>query len=345
MGSEGAMAAKARAMFGERLNADAYETLIQKKNIGDIVIFLKNHPLYRETLEGVNEKAVHRGQIEVLLRLNVYLRLRKLLRYGDEKDAEFMIAAAMSTELQMILTCVRTLMNPDSDEREQLIAEMPMYVLDHMSFDISKLGLIQNYEELVELLKNTRYSTVIQHHRTSEISEIDYVSLAHDLREVYFHSLEEMAQHTCRGEERQELMRMINMRAELENISVIYRLKKYFSLPAVRISRAVTMRSCLFSQKEIRHLIEDCSADEVLQAMERKYHRYIKKKNFTYIENYTENIVYNMYYSVIETNMDAHLILLSYMQLAMIEIRNVINVIEGVRYHVSNDKIRAMLVY
>lgn len=345
MGSEGAMAAKARAMFGERLNADAYESLIQKKDIGDIVVFLKNHPLYRETLDGVNEKAVHRGQIEVLLRLNVYLRLRKLLRYGDDKDAEFMIAATMSTELQMILTCVRTLMNPESDEREQLIAEMPMYVSDHMSFDISRLAGIHAYDELAELLHGTRYYAVIQRHRATAISEIDYVGLAHDLREVYFHSLEDMAKHTCRGEELQELMRMINMRAELENISVIYRLKKYFSLPSVQIARAVTPRSCLFSRKELDRLIEECSADEVLQAMQKKYHRYIRKTNFAYIENYTENIVYNMYYSVIETSMDAHLILLSYLQLAMIEIRNVINIIEGVRYHVSNDRIRAMLIY
>lgn len=345
MGSEGAMATKARAMFGERLKADEYEALIQKKSIADIVTYLKNHPLYKETLEGINEKAVHRGQIEVLLRLNVYLRLKKLLRYGDERDMEFMVAAAMSTELQMILTCVRTLMNPDSDEREQLIAEMPMYVADHMSFDISELAHVETYDQLLELLKGTKYYDMALRHRTNTVSEIDYVGLAHDLHEVYYHCLEAMTDHTCRGEEKEQLLRMINMRAELDNVAVIYRLKKYFNLSPVEISKSVNSRTCLFSAKEIQRLIDECSADEVLSAIERKYHRYSRNAKFLYIENYTQRIGYNMYYTTIETSMDAHLILLAYLQLAMVEIRNVVNIIEGVRYHVSNDKIRAMMIY
>ena len=84
MNNDGAMVAKARAMFGERLGAGDYEALLQKKNIADIVAFLKTDKLFEHTLEGVNEKAVHRGQLEVLLRLNVYDRLRKLLRYGSK---------------------------------------------------------------------------------------------------------------------------------------------------------------------------------------------------------------------------------------------------------------------
>lgn len=345
MGSEGAMTAKARAMFGERLKADAYEALIQKKSIADIVAYLKNHPLYKETLEGINEKAVHRGQIEVLLRVNVYLRLKKLLRYGDERDMEFMVAAAMNTELQMVLTCVRTLMNPDSDEREQLIAEMPMYVADHMSFDIAQLAHVETYDQLLELLKGTKYYDMVLRHRTNTVSEIDYVALAHDLHEVYFHTLEEMTEHTCKGEEKEQLSRMINMRAELENVAVIYRLKKYFHLSPVEIYKSVNSRTCLFSSREIQRLIDECDADEVLSAIERKYHRYIRDAKFLYIENFIERIGYNMYYTTIETSMDAHLVLLAYLQLAMVEVRNVINIIEGVRYHVANDKIRAMMIY
>lgn len=345
MSSEGALAAKARAMFGERLGADEYESLMQKKSVGDIAAVLKNNRLYHATLEGINEKAIHRGQLEVLLRMNLYHRLKKLIRYGSEKDEEFMVAATMNTELSMILTCVRTLMNPDSDEREQLIQELPLYAASHMSFDISKLAVIQSYDELLTLLKGTKYFEMALRHRTASMSEMDYVALAHDLREVYFHSLEDMAEHTCKGEEKASLLHMINLRAELENIAVIYRLKKYFSLSPLEIEAEVTPRYCLFNAREIERLIQDGSADDVLQAMERKYKRYIRDKKFIYIENYTENIEYRMYYSILQTSMDAHLILLSYLQLSMIEIRNVINIIEGVRYNVPKDKIRVMLVY
>ena len=345
MNNDGAMVAKARAMFGERLGAGDYEALLQKKNIADIVAFLKTDKLFEHTLEGVNEKAVHRGQLEVLLRLNVYDRLRKLLRYGSKEDGQFLIAAGMNTEIEMILMCIRTLINPDSDEKEQLIASMPMYIVQYLSFDISKLVDVYSYEELLDLLKETKYYKILLQYRNSELQELDMVSLEHDMRDAYYANLISMASSSAKGEEKKLLVDMITKRIELENVTLIYRLKKYFKLPGDKIAKQLTSAHSLFSARELQKMIDASSPEEVLEMLKKKYHRYVKEENFTYIERYTERIAYNMYYTTIETSAEPYLVLLSYLQLSLAEIRNLINILEGARYGVSKDRVRALLVY
>ena len=51
MSSELAMSTKARAMFGSRLQANEYETLIQKKSVPEVASYLKNETYFSKTLK------------------------------------------------------------------------------------------------------------------------------------------------------------------------------------------------------------------------------------------------------------------------------------------------------
>lgn len=345
MSSNMAMAAKARAMFGARLGKDEYEQLLQKKSLDEVVTYLKSSTLYRSALEGANEKAIHRGQLEVLLRQSLFDRIERLLRYGSKDDAKFLFAAAMNTEIDLILACVRSLMNPSSTERSQMIAGMPIYVSEYLSFNMASLARVQTWDELVDLLKPTRYKNTIERYKKNALSEINYVSLEHELRDQYYDDVLQMANENVTGKDQNELIRMIKMHAELNNIAMIYRMKKYFQSAPEDIHLRLSPHTCLFSEKEIETLIDQADSDEIIAALEQKYHHYIRNNDFSYIENYVERIVYNINYSMIETKTEAHLVMMSYMGLSQAEIKNVINICEGIRYHISSDRIRALLVY
>lgn len=345
MSSDVAMAAKARAMFGERLGTDEYELLLQKKSLEEVVVYLKSCALYRSALEGANEKAIHRGQLEVLLRQSLFDRIERLLRYGSKDNAKFLFAAAMSTEIDLILSCVRSLMNPSSIERSQMIAGMPMYISEYLSFDMAALAGVQTWDELVDLLKQTRYRETIERYRKNDLSEINYVSLEHELRDQYYDDVLQSAHENVAGKEKNALIRMIKMHAELENIVMIYRMKKYFQAVPQDIHLRLSPHTCLFSEKEIQDLIDQAGPDEILAALQKKYHHYIRNNDFSYIENYVERIIYNINYTTIETNTEANMVMMSYMGLSQAEIKNVINICEGIRYRVSSDRIRTLLVY
>ncbi len=345
MSSREAMAAKARAMFGERLGADAYEALLQKKERSEIIRYLKTQPLYAEAFQGVNEQALHRGQLEVLLRMSVYGRLRKLLRYGSREDGRFLIGAGLNTELEMILMTVRSLFHPDPESRAEMITELPLYMDEYTSFELSGLAEVNTYAGLQELLKNTPYAPVLQRHQRAHLEEIDESSLEYDLRMAYYRRLLALVQRDTGGEAGRELRRLVQMRAELNNITYLYRLKKYFHADADTIRRSLIPLWCLFSQAEVEKLIRSGSEEDVLAALQKTYHAYLPRARFTYIENYVERMLYHICRQYLETSVHPALILMSYLDLSSIEIHNLINIVEGARYQVANDRIRPLLVY
>ncbi len=102
---------------------------------------------------------------------------------------------------------------------------------------------------------------------------------------------------------------------------------------------------CFFSKKELEDMIDHCDANEVLERVAKKYHRYTHDLRFTSIEQYMQMIQFNMNHHVIEYYQDASVVLLSYLLLGQTEIQNLINIIEGIRYQIAPDRIRALLVY
>ena len=92
-------------------------------------------------------------------------------------------------------------------------------------------------------------------------------------------------------------------------------------------------------------MIQNCDAQDVLDRVAKRYHRYTRDLRFTSIEQYMQMIQFNMNHHVMEYYHDASLVLLSYLLLGETEIQNLINIIEGIRYQIAPDRIRALLVY
>ena len=76
-------------MYGDFLKAEDYERMIKFTSISDIVSYLKKHPFYESILKDINEKAVHRGQLELLIRKNNFDRILKLIHSVYTKDKSY----------------------------------------------------------------------------------------------------------------------------------------------------------------------------------------------------------------------------------------------------------------
>lgn len=343
--SDGAIAAKARAMFGSRLSEEDYMKLLQKKSVRELAYTLKHDTYFSETLTGINEKAVHREALENLLKMDVFTRLKKLLLYTDDDQAGFIYAAVMNAEEQLILMCIRAFTEDDEESRVNMIQRMPIYIEKYLSFPIQKLSEVNDFHDLLDLLKGTRYEAIIRRYQNTDFKEVDYIGLEHALRVSYYDVILELISHISAGSAAEEMKKDTLTRVELDNISIIYRLKKYFSGRPEDIRKLMTPRYAVFSAREIDHLIDDCSADQVIEELQKKYARYISNIRFTSIEHYTQVIRFRMNHHFMEYYTEPSLVLLSYLMLSEMEIDNVINIIEGVRYHISPDRIKSLLVY
>ena len=128
-------------MLAEHLKPVDYATMLQRKTVGDIAVFLQGQPLYKESLEGINPKAIHRGQLEVLLRTGVFNRFAKLIRYADDNAKHFGHIAVMETEIELILMKLHSLSDQDNEMlRQNMISKLPLYIGSYTSFPLEELA-------------------------------------------------------------------------------------------------------------------------------------------------------------------------------------------------------------
>lgn len=345
MSSDLALTVKARAMFGKRLKDDDYYQLMQKRDIGEIAAHLKNETMFAEVLSGINERAIHRQHLESLLRKDIYIRLQKLMRYSGESDMSFISTFSMKSEITMILNCVRYIMNPDENIRDDMIASMPLFSAKYFSFDVRHLVEINDYGELIQFLSETPYRSILARYRHEKIEEMDYLSLEHDMELLIFEKIFEAIGVYGKSEDGEKMRQIICQRAELMNLSIIYRLKKDFSTTSEKIEELLLPYQMHFSKKQLHEMIETNTSQEVLEAIRKKYRGYAKDITFTSIEHFIQQISYNMYHTFIEYETEPTLVLMSYLYLSDMEINNIITIIEGVRYKVSPDRIAGLLIY
>ncbi len=69
--SSNALCAKAKAMYGGRLNKNVYLDLTRKQTIGEVVSYLKSQTSYADALKDINIRHVHRGQIRILFKSRI----------------------------------------------------------------------------------------------------------------------------------------------------------------------------------------------------------------------------------------------------------------------------------
>lgn len=340
-----AMAIKARAMFGKRLSINEYETLLQKKSVAEVANYLKSETYFHTTLAGINEKAIHREQLESLLRMDIFHRLEKLERYGGEEDRGFIYVFVMRSEIRMILSTIRYIATKDPEIRSGLIASLPMFAQKYFTFNLEKLPDVTSFGELLEVLQGSVYEKIVYKYQVKDMEEIDYIALEHDLELELYRDTMQYIQPFQKDECYEQMQQVILSKAELVNLSAIYRLKTYFHESNTKIYEFMLPYTCLFKEHELEDMIEHCDGQEVLERMAKKYHRYTRDLRFTSIEQYIQMIQYNMNHHIMEYYQNPSLVLLSYLLVSETEIQNIINIIEGIRYHIAPDKIRALLVY
>ena len=79
--SANAVLAKARAKFGKRLTEKDYASLLSCGSVAEVVAYLKNNTYYSEVLKKINEREVHRGRLEQILKQKLFEDFSSLCIY------------------------------------------------------------------------------------------------------------------------------------------------------------------------------------------------------------------------------------------------------------------------
>jgi len=338
-----AMAAKAKAMYGKHLKSDDYTELLRKRTVQEIAGYLKNETAFKSVLEGINEFSIHRGHLEMLVRQTFYLDFLELIRYGQTNKDHFYEYGVLMIEIKQILMSIRLLSETDKTSQ---IAQLPIFANRMISFDVERLIKVNTYDELLTVIKNTPYYNLLKPLKPISTLDIDYANFEVVLKTYYYKRVYEIIEHEFSGKDKQDIKDLFDTQIELENITKIYRLKKYYNASPIEIKKVLNPTHKRIPRKTLDEWIDTTDAESFLKAVKTNaYDISIDIKEFQYIEYQTDVIMFDLNKRLMRFSTNPNIILVSYLSLLEIEIINIIDIIEGIRYKVDNDKIAKLLIY
>ncbi len=342
--STNAVASKAKAMYAHHITDAQYEELLKRRSVNDVMTYLKSETAYAEALEDVKGTNIHRGELEALLDEEAFMKSSKLIHYVPKKDIKFYSLGVTRLEIRLILTKVSLL---NSDNHENYDMDLPAYLAKYASFNIYGLLSIDSYPMLCDYLKKTMYyNDLIEHMPTDDDEKVDLNLLEYDLKRTYYHYEVETVKSLFKGQKQKDLLTMIYTSIELENITKIYRLKRYFKVSPEVIKQSLIMEYSRIPRKMMDELIEAKDVKEFLKLLAASpYHLYIDDQEFVYIEYHATKISYHLAKRYMRFSTDPACVYMAFLIVHECEITNLKHIIEGLRYGEDSERIKAMLIY
>lgn len=164
--------------------------------------------------------------------------------------------------------------------------------------------------------------------------------------QYYTHTFQ-VIDKTLKGKGRKAVKQYFTTRIELSNIEKIYRYKKYFSAHGDVIRESLVPVHEHLSAASVERLIAQPNVRAFVKLLQNSmYHLGIKdmEKDYVYTEHYAGSFLYALAKKNIYYPLDAPLVYSSYLYTAERELENIINIIEGVRYHVFIEDTGRMLI-
>lgn len=337
-----ALTAKAHAMYGRRLTQQNYRELTRKQTVSEVASYLKQQTAYSTLLRDVNENLVHRGQLEVILRRDLFDQYMKFFHYLNEDEDQFYRFLIMKMEISEVLSCLRLL---NAGRQEDYILTLPAFFAKHATFDLYGLAKVNNFADLLQLLKSTKYYEILKKYDPSEGEKIDVIKIEFEFNKLYYGTVLDIIERCFTGKVKSQLLNSFGMQIDLSNISGILRLKKYFNAESKYIDSLLLPYYTKVSHSELVNIMEAPDAEAAWRAACKTFYgTAFKKYEFEYVENYAQQIMYSYHKKLFMYTNSAPVAIVSFLQLKETEINNIIHIIEGIRYSLPPAQINKLLV-
>lgn len=340
--TENAIMAKTHVLYGRRLRESDFDQLIQKKSVGEIAAYLKDETYYAENLDEVKEELIHREQLEIFVRRRPYNTYKKMLKYSYGKPL-FMRLYIMRNEISQLLIAIRLL---NSGSVGRYIITLPVHMAKLMSFDLFAIPSIKTYEDLIRIVEHSPYRSILGGFRPMTTHKlIDITSVEAALLTYYYTQVFSILQNEYKGDAYHDLMRMFETQLELHNISIIFRLRRGLGLSCAEIKKRLVLVEG--KSPKFYYSLLDTPSMEAMSAVMRQ-NKMMRKHSVrgnspSQAAKDVLHIKMDINQKVFRFSRHPIVTIMAYMEMLEIEVRNIVSVIEGVRYELPPADIKDLL--
>lgn len=339
--SSNVVLSKARAKYGKRLTAQNYNDLLSCQSVAEVADYLKNQTDYGKVLSGMPQSEIHRGRLEARLRQKLLEDNASLCRYEITVGEDFSQYFIRRNEIEQILRAVLFL---DAGTPEDFLFTMPMFLMRHSRVDFKALGRIRSFDDLLGVLAHTPYQKILEPFRPKENGWINFAGIENALYSFLYSFMSGMIDRRTSGETARQLGDILKSFLDLTNFISIVRLKLYYHANPEAI-RKVLLPYGNFSEHVFDRLLACNTQEEFLSVLRStSLGKHTLQHPHDSIGMIPQKMNFRLCRHYINFSTHPPVVLISYVFLNEAEMHDIVTIVEGIRYRLSPDEIRKLLV-
>lgn len=337
------ISAKTRAMEGKLISRGQFRIMAALESVPDAVGFLKKLPAYESTFLNLDDESLHRGIIERLLTDSLYQDYTRLYRFASLRQRKFLNFYFQHFEISILKNCLRNAMGHQPASLG--LAKHEEFFKKHSKIDLVQLSASLNLDEFIANLEGSPYYSFLSTLKESDdTNPFDY-EMALDLYH-FVHTWNYIKKKLPRGE-KESLLKCYGANLDLLNLQWIYRMKKYYQIPADRIRSLLIPVQLHLKPEELEHLISaERLEDFFTELLKTWYGSRIQETGLSEqpdLEAVTRILLYRIYRRSGKSHPYSLTALASYLYFKEAELTKIVTVLESIRYRVDTNEILAYI--
>ena len=333
---------KIRALEKDFLKREDYLNMIQKKSVVDVAHYLKENTSYDKLLSEINIDNISRRDLEDILKNNMIKNMDKLIYYFRDDYKEFIRSLYIKYEIEDLKILSRSIFNGKDLET----IEKPLSFLGKYSrVDPKILFKSKTNRDLIYSLKGSEFYEFLIPLVNGKRENRFRFEMALDTG--YFSIIQSRKLKISR-EDRKILKKWEGLLADLYNIQWVYRGKKFYNLSPEELLNYTINFGDKLTFRERKAMCYAKNLEELYKMITNTIYGFLFKKEEMSRDIYMERRINRfMYYKLKALDRKFSLSIIQtidYVWSFEFEIRDIISILEAIRYDIPSEEARKFLV-
>lgn len=320
--------AKLKGMYAKRLKNDDLQDLAKQNNLKSAVAILKNKS---SSLNVLSEDA-DREQIEKVLNGEIIYDIEKIVKYLDKNDTQIFNLLISKYEIRCIKRAIKLLYSKNEYDENIKIWTNTIFT------DLKGLENIKSIDEFFKIINNTKYKKILKKYFVNKDTEYSIFEIENELDKMYLKSIYNSAGNN------KNLKKMIGAKIDFTNILWIYRMKKYYNFSEDKIEKSIIDINYALKKNQILLLVKVKNIEELNEILKKTVYSNIATDDIYELECNMKKYLHGLYIKNFKSNLLSINCIYSYLNLVELENKDIISIIEAVRYGIDKEKLLKKLI-
>lgn len=320
--------AKLKGMYAKRLKNDDLQDLAKQNNLKSAVAILKNKS---SSLNVLSEDA-DREQIEKVLNGEIIYDIEKIVKYLDKNDTQIFNLLISKYEIRCIKRAIKLLYSKNEYDENIKIWTNTIFT------DLKGLESIKSIDEFLKIINNTKYKKILKKYFVNKDTEYSIFEIENELDKMYLKSIYNSAGNN------KNLKKMIGAKIDFTNILWIYRMKKYYNFSEDKIEKSIIDINYALKKNQILLLVKAKNIEELNEILKKTVYSNIATDDIYELECNMKKYLHGLYIKNFKSNLLSINCIYSYLNLVELENKDIISIIEAVRYGIDKEKLLKKLI-